>query len=66
MLHTTCAKVTHLSGAGKYIDKFDHDTQDMDMLATDSTSSEVLTHAFLGLMLQPSAATKQGCLTTNS
>ena len=55
-LHAVCAKVAHLSGAGEHIDKFDRDADDMDVLATDDTSSEVLTNALLKSMSQPSAA----------
>jgi hypothetical protein len=46
-LHAACAKVAHLSGAGEYIDKFDSDADDLDVLATDGSSSDVLTHALL-------------------
>ncbi|KAG9308092.1 hypothetical protein JVU11DRAFT_12580 [Chiua virens] len=44
-LHATCAKVAHLSGAGEYIDKFDHNTDNLSVLATDGSSWAILTHA---------------------
>ncbi|KAG9309699.1 hypothetical protein JVU11DRAFT_10375 [Chiua virens] len=44
-LHAACAKVAHLSGAGEYIDKFDCDTDNLSVLATDGSSWAILTHA---------------------
>jgi len=52
-LHSACAKVAHLSGAGEYIDKVDRDTDDLDVLATDGSSSAVLTHALLKSISRP-------------
>ena len=52
-LHAACAKVAHLSGAGEYIDNLDRDADDMDVLATDGSSSAVLTHALSKSMLHP-------------
>ncbi|KAF8349100.1 hypothetical protein F5887DRAFT_879149 [Amanita rubescens] len=46
-LHAACAKVAHLSGAGECIDEFDRDTDDLDVLATDGSSFDILTHALL-------------------
>ena len=46
-LHAACAKVTHLSGAGEYIDKFNRDADDLGVLATDGSSFDILTHALL-------------------
>ena len=45
-----CAKVAHLSGAGAYIDKLDGDADDLDVLAVDGGSSDVLTHLILRSM----------------
>ena len=52
-LHAACAKVAHLSGAGEYIDKFDRDADDLDVLATDGSSSAILTHALLKSASRP-------------
>jgi hypothetical protein len=49
-LHAACAKVAHLSGAGAYIDKLDRDADDLDVLAGDGGSSDVLTHVILRSM----------------
>jgi len=46
-LHTACAKVAHLSGAGEYIDKIDRDVEDLGVLSYDGSSSNVLNHALL-------------------
>ena len=46
-LHAACAKVAHFSGASEYINKFDCDGDDMDVLGTDGSSSAILTHALL-------------------
>jgi len=43
-LHAACAKVAHLSGASAYIDKLDQDADDLDVLAGDGGSSDILTH----------------------
>jgi len=43
-LHAVCAKVAHLSGAGAYIDKLDRYADDLDVLAGDGGSSDILTH----------------------
>jgi hypothetical protein len=52
-LHATCAKVAHLSGAGEYIDQFDLDTDDLEVLATDGSSSAILTHALWASISRP-------------
>ena len=46
-LYAAYAKVAHwhLSGASAYIDKLDQDADDLDVLACDGGSSDVLTHA---------------------
>ena len=49
-LHAACAKVAHLSGAGAYIDQLDRDADDLDVLAGDGGSSDVLTHVILRSM----------------
>ncbi|KAF8231648.1 hypothetical protein L208DRAFT_1090252, partial [Tricholoma matsutake] len=40
-------KITHLSGAGKYIDKIDQDIEDLGVLSYDRASSSILDHALL-------------------
>jgi len=45
--HAACAKVAHLSGAGAYIDKLDRDADDLDILAGDGGSFDLLTHMIL-------------------
>ena len=52
-LHAACAKVAHLSGAGEYIDSLDRDADDMDVFATDGSSSAILTHALSKSKLRP-------------
>ncbi|KZT08965.1 uncharacterized protein LAESUDRAFT_723269 [Laetiporus sulphureus 93-53] len=49
-LHAACAKVAHLSGAGAYIDELDGDLEDLDVLADDGGSADVLNHALSRLM----------------
>ena len=49
-LHAACARVAHLSGAGAYIDELDQDADDLDVLACDGGSSDVLTHVILRSM----------------
>ncbi|KAG8965648.1 hypothetical protein FRC03_000343 [Tulasnella sp. 419] len=44
-IHAACARVVHLSGAGKYIDGVFRDLEEMRMLATDGTSGDVLSLA---------------------
>lgn len=44
-LHATCAKVAHLSGAGRYVDRVQKDSQRLQVLAEDGGSSDVLLHA---------------------
>jgi hypothetical protein len=52
-LHAACAKVAHLSGAGEYIDKLDRDAEELDVLACDGGSSDVLIHALLRSTTRP-------------
>ncbi|KAG9001394.1 hypothetical protein FRB94_004806 [Tulasnella sp. JGI-2019a] len=44
-LHTTCAKVANLSGAGEYVDCMLSDMEEMDVLRNDGTSADVLSFA---------------------
>ena len=44
-LHTACAKVAHLSGAGQHIDSVDRDIDTTPVLARDGSSSRVLVEA---------------------
>ncbi|KAJ3831661.1 hypothetical protein F5878DRAFT_549262, partial [Lentinula raphanica] len=46
-LHAACAKVIHLSGAGKYIEEIDDNEETIGVLASNGGSSEILTHAIL-------------------
>ena len=48
-LHAACAQVAHLSGAGEYLDRILEDMEQMDVLAHDGTSSDVLYHALMTL-----------------
>lgn len=45
-LHAACAKVTHFSGVGEYIDQLDKDMEEIGVLAYDGASSDVLSHVF--------------------
>ena len=58
-LHATCAQVAHLSGAGEYVDRILEAMEQMDELAPDGTSSDVLQHA---LMTASRAITVDGTL----
>jgi hypothetical protein len=49
-LHAACAKVAHLSGAGAYIDEFDREMEDINVLAGDGRSADVLSHAIMRSM----------------
>lgn len=44
-VHATCAKVANLSGAAEYIDKVMRDLEDIQVLAADGSSADVLNHA---------------------
>lgn len=44
-LHATCAKVTHFSGAGAYLDELDQDVEDLGVLADEGGSVDVLIQA---------------------
>ncbi|KAF9460298.1 hypothetical protein BDZ94DRAFT_1378022, partial [Collybia nuda] len=48
-LHAVCAKIAHLSGAGEYIEKFQRDLEQTDVLASDGSSTELLHDALLSL-----------------
>ncbi|KIJ15329.1 hypothetical protein PAXINDRAFT_114990 [Paxillus involutus ATCC 200175] len=48
-LHAACAKVAHLSGAGEYVDRILEDMEQIEVLAYDGTSSDVLYHALMTL-----------------
>lgn len=44
-VHAACAKIAHLSGAGEYILKLERDMEEMDVLAEDGGSMNVLEYA---------------------
>jgi hypothetical protein len=44
-LHAACARVAHLSGAGKYIDAFYRDVETTLVLAKDGSSAKLLAEA---------------------
>ncbi|KAG9009171.1 hypothetical protein FRB93_005667 [Tulasnella sp. JGI-2019a] len=44
-LHAACAKIANLSGASEYIESTLHDMEEMEVLATDGTSADVLNFA---------------------
>jgi hypothetical protein len=46
-LHAACAKVAHLSGAATYIEDFDRDVEDLNVLAGDGRSADLLSHAIM-------------------
>ncbi|GBE80265.1 hypothetical protein SCP_0214820 [Sparassis crispa] len=46
-LHAACAKVAHLSGAAKYIDKVLEDLEEMPVLSEDGSSARLLEDALL-------------------
>ena len=48
-LHAACAQVAHLSGAGEYVDQILEDMEQINVLAHDGTSSDVLHHALMTL-----------------
>ena len=48
-IHAACANVTHLSGAGKCIEKFYEDMEASQTLATDGSSASMLEHAIFEL-----------------
>ena len=41
-LHAICCEVAHFSGAAGYIVKVYHDSEDMGVLSSDSTSGDIL------------------------
>jgi len=47
-LHAACARVAHLSGAAKYIEKTLRDLEEIGVLSEDGTSAKLLEHALLG------------------
>ncbi|KAK0207397.1 hypothetical protein IW262DRAFT_1420037 [Armillaria fumosa] len=49
-LHATCARVAHLSGEAKHIDKLDHDADNLGILAPDGSSAEVLSSTLWNCM----------------
>jgi len=48
-LHATCCKVAHLSGASEHIDQNYRDADEINVLAEDGTSGDVLSYALLSL-----------------
>ncbi|KAG7085726.1 hypothetical protein E1B28_003269 [Marasmius oreades] len=55
-LHASCAKVAHLSGVAEYLDELDDNLDELQVLAADGGSSDVLSHALLrSLSFMPSS-----------
>jgi hypothetical protein len=50
-IHAACAKVAHLSGAGKCIDKLYEEMEEMQTLDPDGSSADMLEHAIFGLKI---------------
>jgi hypothetical protein len=48
-LHATCCKVAHFSGAAEYIERTYLDAEEMDVLANDGTSGDLINFALLSL-----------------
>ena len=44
-LHALCCEVTHLSGAGEFVDRVEHELKGMQVLANDGSSAELLSFA---------------------
>lgn len=44
-LHAACCKVARMSGAAEWIEQHDRDMDDIEVLATDGTSPQLLEHA---------------------
>ncbi|THH20036.1 hypothetical protein EW146_g1228 [Bondarzewia mesenterica] len=44
-LHAACARVAHLSGAGEHIDRVFRDMEEMQVLAVDGSSTDILSYA---------------------
>lgn len=70
-LHEACCKVGQLSGAVEYLDKYDRDIDDLDVLAPDGASFGALHHAIwkklgrsvgIGMWKQKSLVRVQGYL----
>lgn len=45
-LHAACCKVAAMSGAGEYLDKLDRESETTLVLASDGSSSNLVTNAF--------------------
>ncbi|KAF8528998.1 hypothetical protein BU17DRAFT_37320 [Hysterangium stoloniferum] len=48
-IHAACARVCHLSGAAKYIDKYEREMEDIEVLSTDGASADILHYALESL-----------------
>jgi len=48
-IHAAFAKVAHLSGAADFIDRVYEDLEEMDVLASDGSSSTTLEYIFAGM-----------------
>ncbi|KAH9829044.1 uncharacterized protein C8Q71DRAFT_718745 [Rhodofomes roseus] len=44
-IHAACCRIAHMSGAAKYLDVIFRDMEELDVLAEDGASAEVLTYA---------------------
>ncbi|KAH9968280.1 hypothetical protein BC827DRAFT_1352797 [Russula dissimulans] len=64
-LHATCCKVAHFSGAAEYIDRTYLDEEETGVLASDGTSSDMLTYALLALSNDAVSVQGRKCVSAN-
>ncbi|KAF8489045.1 hypothetical protein BU17DRAFT_72767 [Hysterangium stoloniferum] len=48
-IHAACARVCHLSGAAEYINKYEREMEDIQVLSTDGASADILHYALQSL-----------------
>ncbi|KAF8503858.1 hypothetical protein BU17DRAFT_58478, partial [Hysterangium stoloniferum] len=53
-IHAACARVYHLSGAAEYINKYEREMEDIQVLSTDGASADILHYALQSLSFQVS------------
>ncbi|KAG9014338.1 hypothetical protein FRB94_012744 [Tulasnella sp. JGI-2019a] len=51
-LHATCAKVANLSGASEYVDTINCEMEELEELASDGTSADVLDFAIARILMR--------------
>ncbi|KAF8500041.1 hypothetical protein BU17DRAFT_59091 [Hysterangium stoloniferum] len=51
-IHAACARVCHLSGAAEYINKYEREMEDIQVLSTDGASADILHYALQSLSFQ--------------